>query len=215
MQCGDPHSHFSSLALTNSSHFATICLQLLLENIAPVEKGFKININLIEINDPNNNVSSEKPQNFIKYLKRILNLQPNIDYKVINYDGQPSDDITPEGKVRSNQQFYGMIVCEDPALTSDALNVLRENHNSYLLLTSLRHGLLNLNSNASLVSSAVIDGVKYLFVRNNEELGEGHVVFSMDVGSMERSDWRSALKMKIEEALQVRDLRMLVIVCVK
>ncbi|KAI5699039.1 hypothetical protein M8J75_015561 [Diaphorina citri] len=195
---------YENPAVSSASQYAVVCLQLFLENIAPVEKGFKVNVNLISIDDPNNNPNPITNHNPNSDIIRILNLQPNIEHKILDME-----EIGPDGKIKTNQQCYNLILCQDSAQINQALKVLTANRHSHLLVSVLKHEHLTTDPSLGVVSSAVIEGNKFLFLKNNSEYesgGEKDVVFSLDVNNMEDGRWRCDLKEKIEHALQDNSL---------
>ncbi|KAI5723980.1 hypothetical protein M8J76_013737 [Diaphorina citri] len=195
---------YENPAVTSASQYAVVCLQVFLENIAPVEKGFKVNVNLISIDDPNNNPNPITNHNPNSDIIRILNLQPNIEHKILDME-----EIGPDGKIKTNQQCYNLILCQDSAQINQALKVLTANRHSHLLVSVLKHEHLTTDPSLGVVSSAVIEGNKFLFLKNNSEYesgGEKDVVFSLDVNNMEDGRWRCDLKEKIEHALQDNSL---------
>lgn len=59
-----------------------------------------------------------------------------------------------------------------------------------------------------MVSSTIIDGSKYLFIKNNaENAGVSSVVYALHLNQIGSTDqWKYELKAKIEEALKVRNI---------
>uniref|UniRef100_A0A8D9DYQ6 Fatty acid synthase n=1 Tax=Cacopsylla melanoneura TaxID=428564 RepID=A0A8D9DYQ6_9HEMI len=196
-------------AVTSPSQYSIVCLQLLLENIPPVDKGFKIALNLLTVDDVNNNAptGSVKPNAALVEMIELLKLQANIEHRVIHYNQTKNNGLIDEhGKIASDTQCYTLVLCQDSASINEALMILGINPHSYLLVKMLKFEQLNLDPSLAVVSSVILDGNKYMFIKNNSEnRGASSVVYAMNLNSVGESNAATLkydLKPKIEEALQ-------------
>ncbi|KAL1453120.1 hypothetical protein WDU94_007292 [Cyamophila willieti] len=196
--------------VTTPSQYSIVCLQLILENIPPVDKGFKIALNLLTVDDVNNNTPGEsiKPNAALVDIIELLKLQSNIEHKLIHYDQTGNDGLIDEhGKITSDTQCYTLILCQDSASINEALMILGINPHSYLLVKLPKFEQLNLDPSLAVVSSVILDGAKYMFIKNNSEnKGASSVVYAMNLNNVGESCAAATLKYdlkpKIEEALQ-------------